>query len=188
MRTFIGHKISVGTKTLGVVKGLMVNELKDRIFIQGDDKRITRIFKSDIGAYVPLDYEPFDYVPFHVLFCQNKRMECPGVQYISAGEGFTHKDIELFVSPCPCRAEDCKMGTKGELRSVSGKFLKAMLAGTMFGNYPEKGRKAKNGNTGQRTGTVAAAPECETGSGESGEGEEQDNGGIGRATEAAPRP
>ena len=139
MRSFIGHAVKVATRSLGVVEGTMVDDRQSMVLVQGKDKKITRILKQDIGAFLPTDFEPFEYVPFHVLYCENERLKCPGVQYVKEGEGFSRSDVEVFVGPCPSRCEDCKMGTKGELRSVSGKFLRQMLAGTTFGEYPKKG-------------------------------------------------
>jgi hypothetical protein len=138
MREFIGHKIRVATKAIGVVEGLMIDDRKDVILVKGADGVITRIIKTDIGGFAPVDFEPFEYIPFHVLFCENKRTLCPGVQYVKEGEGFSRHDVEKFVGPCPCRYDDCSIGTKGELRSVSGKVLRDMLNDTMFGEYPKK--------------------------------------------------
>lgn len=138
MREFIGHKIKVAVEVLGVVEGVLADVRPTEILVKGDDGKITRVRQDAIKGYLPVDFEPFDYIPFHVLFCENKKSGCPGVQYVKEGEGFTHGDLEVFTSPCTERCEDCTMGTKGELRSVRGEFLRQMLAGTMFGDYPTK--------------------------------------------------
>jgi len=161
MREFIGHSVKVATRAMGVVEGTLVDDRQSMILVQGKDKTITRILKQDIGAFLPTDFEPYEYVPFHVLYCENERMKCPGVQYIKEGEGFSRGDVEVFVGPCPGRCEDCKMGTKGELRSVSGKFLRQMIAGTMFGEYPKKesshGGVAKTASVGAGLAAAVAA-------------------------------
>ena len=117
-------------------------------------------------------------------------MPCPGVQYVKEGSGFSHTDIEVFVGPCPCRAEDCIMGTKGELRSVSGKFLRGMIAGTMFGEYPKKG-EMKRGNIkgdGKHSGPVAATDATASKGEDKGrgvvQGEESDHRGDGITPES----
>ena len=177
MREFIGHKIKVATRAMGIVEGLLVDDRPSMILVKGSDSKITRIMKSDIGSFMPMDFEPFEYVPFHVLFCENKRMPCPGVQYIKEGDGFSKSDVEDFVSPCPCRSEECMMGTKGELRSVSGKFLKGMLAGTMFGEYPKKEGKDGRSETGSGCAAADAAAPKGKGKGRGAvKGEKPDNG------------
>lgn len=145
MREFIGHTIKVAVESLGFVEGTMVEDKPTMILVKGKDGKITRIIKAHICGFHSTDFEPYEYVPFHVLYCENKRMKCPGVQYVKEGEGFNRNDVEVFVGPCPCRSDDCTMGTKGELRSVSGKFLREMIGGTMFGDYPKK--EKANGNT-----------------------------------------
>jgi hypothetical protein len=173
MREFIGHKLKVGSRTFGVIEGILVDDRPTMILIKGIDGTITRLLKQDIGGFLPTDFEPFKYVAFHVLFCENKRIGCPGVQYVKEGEGFNRGDVEVFVGPCPCRCEDCAMGTKGELRSVSGEFLRQMLAGTMFGEYPTK-EKANGGS-----GHTAAVGTSAKGKGKGGgvlTGKQPDNG------------
>jgi hypothetical protein len=177
MREFIGHKIKVATRAIGIVEGLLVDDRSSMILVKGSDRKITRIMKSDIGSFMPMDFEPFEYVPFHVLFCENKRMPCPGVQYIKEGDGFSKSDVEDFVGPCPCRSEECVMGTKGELRSVSGKFLKGMLAGTMFGEYPKKEGRDGRSETGSGFAAADAAAPKGKGKGRGAvKGEKPDNG------------
>ena len=187
MRQFIGHTVKVAAEQIGVVEGTMVDDKPSLILVQGKDKKITRVVKSHICGFLPTDFEPFEYIPFHVLFCENKRTKCPGVQYIKKGEGFTREDVEVFVGPCPCRAEDCSMGTKGELRSVSGKFLENMLNETMFGEYPKKGGGSGNkddaGRDGQIAGAGAAAPKGKRKGRGIEPGKEPDNGGIGGTPE-----
>lgn len=141
MRAFIGHKMKIATRALGLVEGVMVDDRPTMILVRGNDNKITRIIKADIGSFVPIDFEPFNYLPFLVLFCENKKARCPGIQCIKDGEGFSQSDINAFMSPCPCKSEDCTMGTKGELRTVDSEFLRNMLAGTLFGEYPKKEKK-----------------------------------------------
>ena len=157
MREFIGHTVKVATRSLGIIEGTLVDDRKEMILVKGKDQTITRIIKQDIGAFLPTDFEPYEFVPFLVLFCENKKMPCPGVQFIKEGEGFTANDLESFVAPCPARCEDCIMGSKGELRSVSGKFLRNVIGSTMFGEYPKnRGQRGSISTAG--SGSVAAAP------------------------------
>lgn len=189
MREFIGHSVKVAVEQLGVVEGTLVDDRQSMILVKGKDGKITRIIKAKICGFLPTDFEPFEYVAFHVLFCENKRMPCPGVQYVKEGEGFSRSDVEFFVGPCPCRCEDCTTGTKGELRSVSGKFLKGMIGGTMFGEYPKK--ESKRGSTKSGTGRTAANAAAPKGEGEGRgavQGEEPDHGGAGGAPEPAQGP
>ena len=186
MREFIGHRVKFAVEQMGMVEGTVVDEKPSMLLVQGSDGKITRVVKAHICGFLPLDFEPFEYVPFHVLFCENRKMSCPGVQYVKEGEGFSRQDIEVFAGPCPCRNEGCTVGTKGELRSVSGKFMHQMLHGTMFGEYPKKG--AVHAAAERRTGTAGAATTPATGKGRSREAEqreEQDNGGEGGAPAAA---
>lgn len=185
MREFIGHSVKVAVEQLGVVDGTLVDDRESMILVKGKDGKITRIIKSKICGFLPTDFEPFEYVAFHVLFCENKRMPCPGVQYIKEGDGLSRRDMEVFVGPCPCRSEDCTMGTKGELHSVSGKFLRGMIAGTMFGEYPKK--ESKRGSIKSGTGCTTASATAPKGAGEGRgvvQGEEPDHGGAGGAPES----
>lgn len=179
VREFIGHKIKVATRSMGAVEGLLVDDRKDMILLKGNDGKIFRIIKTDIGCFVPMDFEPFEFVPFHVLFCRNKRMPCPGVQYVKEGQGFTRKDLDEFVGPCPCREDDCEMGTKGELRTVSGDFLREMLGGTLFGTYPQKEGEKKHGGESGSSGATETAPSGEGQVRRTGEGAEQADGRTG---------
>jgi hypothetical protein len=157
MREFIGHKVKVAVEVIGVVEGTLVDDRPSMILIKGGDEKITRVLKAKICSFMPIDFEPFKYIPFLVLFCDNKKTSCPGVQYIKEGDGFTKNDVETFVGPCPCRNEDCVMGSKGELRSVSGEFLKTVVSGTMFGEYPEKKEKKSGNAKSGRTATSASS-------------------------------
>ena len=85
-------------------------------------------------------------VPFLMLFCDNEKAGCPGVQFVKEGNGFAQKDFDMFTGDCPCKTEQCRMGSKGELRSVSGEFLRKVFAGMLYGDYPEK-KEIKRGNT-----------------------------------------
>ena len=158
MRELIGHKVRMAVEQMGMVEGIVVDDRPSMVLLKGQDGKITRIVKIHICGFVPLDSEPFKYVPFHVLFCENKKIKCPGVQYVKEGEGFNREDVEVFVGPCPCRNSECVMGTKGELRSVSGEFLRTMIEGTMFGSYPKKEEKHGNVTSKARfTETIRAA-------------------------------
>lgn len=189
MREFIGHKVKVAVENMGAVTGTLVDDRPSMILVKGADGTITRIIKAHICGFLPTDFEPFEYVAFHVLYCENKRLACPGVQYIKEGEGFARSDVEVFVGPCPCRCEDCTMGTKGELRSVSGKFLREMIAGTMFGEYPTK-KESKRGRAteGSESGRGTAAAKGKAKGGGAVAGEESDHGGDGSTPDAGQGP
>jgi len=184
MREFVGHKVRFEIEGMGNVEGVVINDAKDRVFVKRDDTdKITRIIKSHVCAFTPLDFEPEDYVPFHVLHCWNRKKGCPGVRFVLAGAGFKQSDFETFMEPCPCREEGCGRGTKGELRSVAGTFLKEMFADTIYGDYPEK-KEAKE--SGGRSGKTNGEAECGEGEGTGTDsGEESDNGGAGRPEEAS---
>jgi hypothetical protein len=167
MREFIGHVLKVvATGFPGPVEGVMVDDRPNLIMLMGKDKKVTRIVKSHICGFAPMDEEPKEYVPFTVLACQDEKAKCPGVQYVVEGAGFKKSDFEVFMGACPCRSEDCRFGSKGELRSVDGPFLRGMLAGAMFGAYPERKEKrhgsgiSKAGGKAGAAGGRAVAPEA----------------------------
>lgn len=142
MKEFIGHRLKVLADNFpGPVDGIMVQDRTDMFLLKGSDGKITRIIKSKVSGFVPMDFEPVDFVSFHMMYCENVDTKCPGVQFIQEGDGVSRKDFDKFMSPCPCRAESCKFGTKGELRSVPGSYLRKVITGAVFGEYPEKERK-----------------------------------------------
>jgi hypothetical protein len=146
MRQFIGHTLKVLADNFpSPVEGIMVEDRTDRILLKGKDGKVTRIIKSHISGFTPMDFEPFEFVPFHVMFCANEKIGCPGVQFIKEGPGVAASEYEQFMGPCPCHSDTCKFGMKGELRTVNGEVLRQMLAGTMYGDYPEK-EEAKSGS------------------------------------------
>jgi len=148
MREFVGHVLKVLADNFpGPVEGVVVDDKPNMILLKGKDGKVTRVVKSHISGFTPMDFEPFDFVPFHVLYCENDKEKCPGIQFIKEGAGVSLSECEQFMAPCPCRSKACKFGTKGELRSVSGKFLRKMVAGTVYGDYPEARREAKGGDS-----------------------------------------
>ena len=137
MREYIGHVLKVLADNFpGPVEGVMVDDKPNMILLKGKDGKITRVVKSHISGFTPMDFEPKDYVPLQILYCENTGIKCPGVSFIKDSAGVTASDCEPFMSGCPCRSDKCKHGTRGELRSVEGKKLSAMLSGTMYGDYP----------------------------------------------------
>lgn len=163
MREFIGHRIKMTVREAGVVEGLMVSENKSFVFLKEDDGIIHRYPRGHIVHFCPLDFEPVEYVPFHVLSCRNKVTACPGVQFIQQGEGVRPADFETFMGPCPCRADTCDFGTKGELRTVDGKVLGAMFKDVLFGDYPEEGKECASAGVDDAVGD---GPEHGRGDGE----------------------
>jgi hypothetical protein len=175
MREYIGHKIKCIVEGFpGPMTGILVREDPNFMYVKGE-KDTWRIPKGKVCGFTPVDFEPLDYIPFHVLYCDNEKKDCLGVQYIVEGAGFSQKSLSLMMEPCPCKDETCRRGTKGELRTVSGAFLKKVLSGMLFGNYPEKKEK-KNANGG-RTSQEAERTQDEGGG--TFEGEEPLDGGIG---------
>jgi hypothetical protein len=151
VREFIGHQMQFATRSMGIVKGLLVDDRPAMLLVKGADGKIVHVLKQDLGGFTACDFEPSEYIPFLVLFCENKKTGCPGIQYVKEGEGFAKNDLDIFTNPCPSKCSDCVMGSKGELRSVSGNILRGMLAGTMFGEYPKK--EVKRGNSDIRPST-----------------------------------
>lgn len=154
MREFIGHSVKIAVEEMGVVTGTVVDDTKIFLLIKGADGNITRVVKSKICGFTPTDFEPYKYVPFYVLRCLNKKTECPGVSYIKRGssaKGFSPSDFEFFMEDCPCRCDTCSFGSKGELRTVEGKFLEKMLTDTIFGDYPEPKKEKNSARTGGET-------------------------------------
>lgn len=150
MRPYIGHEIKF------VIEGFRLGGIltsEDSVFLYIKNKKngeIWRVPKGKLVGFTPMDFEPNEYVPFHVLYCENESMSCDGVRFIKEGSGFKTADFDVFMGGCPCKSETCKMGTKGELRTVSGDVLKKMFVGILFGDYPEK--EEKHAGRGQSTG------------------------------------
>ena len=178
MRAFIGHKVKLIVEGIGSVEGIVVSEDKQLIFVRGGDERITRIVKTKICGFSPVDFEPFDYVPFIVLFCENKALKCPGVIFCIEGDRFNRNDIETFMAPCPKRCDSCKYGSRGELRTVDGDTLRRMLGDAMFGDYPEE----------KESGHNTASRRTESGKGrgaKAGRGKKSAGGGTDKRQEAS---
>lgn len=184
MREFIGKKLTVVVEGFPQpVNGIMTNEDVTFIYLKSETQgNIWRIPKQKLSGFTPVDGEPLPYVPFILLACDNQKDGCSGVQYIKEGNGFSQKDFDIFTGQCPCKNEQCRMGSKGELRSVSGEFLRKIFAGMLFGDYPEK-KEAKRGNNSGRTGKETQHNPAE-GRGIV-EGEEPLDGGVGQLEEEA---
>jgi hypothetical protein len=180
MREFIGHKMILTVEEKGDVEGIMVSENKSFLFVKQDDGRIHRYAKGKVCGFVPMDFEPFEYVPFHLLRCKNKTTGCPGVQMIQEGIGVKTGDFEVFMGACECREDTCDYGTKGELRTVDGKFLKTVFGDVLFGDYP-----TKEATSGGSTRTDEAIGGRADEGGRDGAGEVPPDGGAGGDEEAA---
>lgn len=156
MRKFIGHQLQLlvdGQKVEGEFIGEGQGDEKGLLLVKDKDGTIWRVPKGKVGPfrYANSSDEDADYVPFLVLSCSNPSTKCPGVQFVKEGNGFKQSDFELFMGDCPCRADTCRFGSAGELRSVKGGLLREMLADTRFGEYPEKGKKHGSARTGGKT-------------------------------------
>ena len=136
MRDLVGQTVTFMLEGGIPMKGLVVRDMKDRVLVKGEEGRIARIIKAKMLAFEP-EEEPGEWVNLLVLACQNPKIKCPGVQYVQEGEGFKQRDFEVFMGQCPRKCESCKVGSKGELRSVEGPFLRQMLAGVICGEYPK---------------------------------------------------
>ena len=182
MREFIGHEVEFYVEGQGIVKGTVINDAKDRIFVKRADGKVSRVIKLHICSFTPLDCEPEEYIPFHILHCWNKNTGCPGVRFVLEGEGFRAKDFEVFMEPCPCHDESCSYGTKGEIHSVPGTFLRETFADTIYGEYPKKKKEAKGGPSGRPDEETERSP---SEGARADAGEEQDNRRVGRPEEAS---
>jgi hypothetical protein len=142
MKKFIGTEVKFVVAEIGPINGVVVGDQRDRVLVKGDDGKVVRLIKSKIIAFTP-EKEPNKKggIPLHVLCCENLHTGCPGVQFVHQGQGFTQRDCDAFMDACPCKADDCRRGTKGELSCVDPAFLAEMLVGTLYGDYPEAGKK-----------------------------------------------
>ena len=139
MKKYIGKKVEFVVEGFpGPFTATVVGETQSTIEVHGEDDLSRFIIKSKVSSYKPLEGVQDDNVNLLVLFCENPSIKCPGVQCVKAGDGFNKADLDAFMLPCPSRCTSCRTGSKGELRTVNGDFLKTMLNGTMFGDYPEK--------------------------------------------------
>jgi len=137
MRNLIG--IETKFRVLGIdgsVSGVVVKDEKDRVYVRGQNGKISRIPKVKICMFEPQE-EPEEYIPFLLLFCENQTLGCPGVQYVQAGEGFRPEDCEIFMKQCPRACSGCRRGSRGELRGIASSTLKEMFDGMMFGEFPK---------------------------------------------------
>ena len=154
MREFIGHTLKVLADNFpGPVEGVMVDDKPNMVLLKGKDGKIVRVVKSHISGFTPMDHEPVDFAPFQVMFCENKGQGCPGIQYVKEGTGVSKSECEKMMAPCPCRSDSCRFGTKGEIRGLPGEFLRKMIGGTMYGEYPEK-KEAGHGDDSEGAGSA----------------------------------
>ncbi len=139
MKEFIGKKVEFVLD--GFDKPFVAKVVEDSpvlVLVQGtNDTRPRRIVKSKIVMFMPMEDVETDSVSLQVLACQNVKLHCPGVKFVQEGAGVKRADFDKFMGPCPKRTPECKCGTMGELRSMPGSKLRDMVAGTVFGDYPE---------------------------------------------------
>jgi len=182
MRQYVGHKMIFLVEGFGgkPVSGVMVNEDANTVYIKSEAKeQIWRIPKNKICGFTVTDKEPDEFQPILVLACDCKNIGCPGVQYVKPGPGFSQKDLETFTAQCPCKNLDCRVGSKGEIRGISTEFLRQMLGGMLFGDYPKPKKENKRGNR-----PDAKADSRPPEDGRSVEGTKPDDGGTGQPPEA----
>ena len=148
MKEFIGKRVKFGLEGMPPFTAIVVGDQRDVILVRCLKKTeesvepvpvggVIRLVKTKVTMFEPMDGEPVEVTPLHVLYCENSQAGCDGVQFIHAGEGFTRKDVEAFMAPCPCMVPECRRGSKGELRCVESAFLAEMLKGTLYGDYPK---------------------------------------------------
>lgn len=144
MKQYIGTQMEFVVEGIGQFRAKVVADRRDMVLVKGEkDQFARRIIKSKIISFMPLEKTDDD-ANLLVLKCDNPTINCPGVQYVKEGEGFSQKDFKTFMSGCPRRCDSCRTGSLGEFRSLEGKTLKRILAGTLFGDYPEKSESGKN--------------------------------------------
>ena len=184
MRQYVGHKMKFVVEGLGAATGVMVSEDTQMVHLKSESKdEVWHLPKGKISGFTCLDGEPDEYIPLLILSCDCKNIGCSGVKYVKVGPGFSQKDLETFTEDCPSKSAECRIGSKGELRSVPSALLKKMLNGMLFGEYPEKKKEAKRGN---RSGqSVAEAQPSPTEGGGIVTGEVPADGGTGQSQETA---
>lgn len=152
MRDLVGHKITMVVDGFPkILSGILVSEDQTFAHIQSEveKEQVWRIPKSKICGFMSPDVIT-NFLPFHVLFCDNPAVKCKGVRYIKQGEGFSRKELDEFMAPCPRRSIDCRCGSKGELRTVGSELLEEMFTGVLFGDYPEAEKETDNGGRGAK--------------------------------------
>jgi hypothetical protein len=135
MRKFVGVEVAFILDGIGMVKGTVVQDLRDRVLVRGKDGKVIRLIKTKIIAFTP-EREPKDVPPLQILSCDNASRGCRGVRYVKPGDGFRPSDCDGFMKACPCRSDSCRRGSLGELRCVDPEELSEMLGGTLYGDYP----------------------------------------------------
>lgn len=137
MKEFVGKQVEFVVEGVGRFKATVVADRPNMVHVKGEsDEFARRIPKSKVCSFMPLEPTDSD-VNLLVLACENPTIGCPGVQFVKEGRGFSQNDFKTFMRPCRSACETCRTGSLGELRSVDGAVLREMMAGTMFGDYPE---------------------------------------------------
>jgi len=140
MKAFINKRVTFWMANVpSPVAGVVVGDRKDRVLLKGEDGNVTRILKSHVVMFIP-DEEPEAFEPVLVLHCENASINCPGVYFALDKPGFNQADFDVFMGQCPARCESCRRGSLGDIGGLPRKTLKNMVAKTIFGDYPEKGR------------------------------------------------
>ena len=137
MKKYIGIEVKFIVNNLGAVNGVVVGDARDRVLVRGSDGEVVRLIKQHIIAFTP-NTEPKSSLPLNMLFCENVHTKCPGVQFVHQGNGFTQSDCDGFMDACPCKADTCRRGTKGELGCVDPALLADILTGTLYGEFPKE--------------------------------------------------
>lgn len=149
MKKYIGKRIRIAVEGVGKVSGVFQGEEDNCLVIDLDDPN------SEVPVYIPKGkismFSPMEGAraeePVLVLGCQNKKIGCPGVQFVRAAsrDEVGDSDFNDFMSGCPLRQKSCKCGVFGDVASVDRRLLVKMMDRMMFGEYPRRKEKRDEG-------------------------------------------
>jgi len=121
LKRLIGKKVQFLIEGVGKrFDATVIADYPDRVAVRDEEDRVVFIIKSKIALFRPL--EPFSLDSEDsvcVLFCRDPSRGCNGVKYMHKGGTAKNSDFDLFMSPCPMKAESCKRGSHGDIRSCS---------------------------------------------------------------------
>jgi hypothetical protein len=136
MKALVGKQVTLLVQGFpGPVKGAVLKDMKDRVFLAGDDGIPTTIIKSKICGWKVMDGKVNE--PLFVLHCENPAIKCPGVHYFQR-KNVRQADFDIFMNPCPCKREDCQRVDLGDLGVISREVTCEVLHGTFVGDYPDE--------------------------------------------------
>lgn len=142
MKDFIGIKCMFMVDGIKI-EGVVAADEPTRILVKTESGPVIRVIKGKVSFFQP-EREPEKSIPIQIVYCRNPSIKCAGVQYVAEGETQTREIFNSFMEPCPARRSDCKCGSRGDIRSVPSSYLKGVLVGMMFGDYPEAQKEKKD--------------------------------------------